>query len=55
MLFCPKQSKGLYNFISKSVFSLNTMLEGGWPNADEGGRGGQANAICGQPLIGDRL
>ena len=34
-MFCPKQSKGLCNFIPKSVFSLNTLVEGGRPNADD--------------------
>ena len=36
MLRCPKQPKGFYNVISKSVFSLNALVEGGPPNADEG-------------------
>ena len=46
VLYCPKQPKYHYHFISKSVFSLNALVEGGvgqmMTKADEGGKGGSS-------------
>ena len=42
MLFCPKQPKYHYHFISKSVFSLNALVDWGLAKWWRGGKGGSS-------------